>query len=183
MRHRYRFALAPLGLTPPPQSEAARVLERRRKRGQIVGNAFWQQNIRNTKRSRRRSLLKGAFLSASQFCQRRGISRERLCWEERRLEVFSVTIEHRELYAARLADKRHNQRRIGKICRRLGPFMPGMSKWGFLEARQAPLMAKTPLDAVHRGGPLFSSALDLAVGEAEEWLPPELRRRDYGEDD
>jgi hypothetical protein len=177
MRHHYRVGLASLELTPPAQSEAARVLERRRKHGQIVGNPFWQEIIRNSNRARRRSLIKGVFLSAAEFCERRRISHERLRWEERSLDVFSVTIEHREFYPALLADRRYNRRRIAKICHRLGPFMPGMSKWGFLEARQAPLMAKTALEAVHRGGPLFSRALDLAGSEAEDWLPPELRRR------
>lgn len=174
MRYQYRIALAPLGLIPPAQSEFAEVHKRRRERGQIVGNSFWQQIIRSSNRSRRRSLMKGVFLSANEFCRRRRISRERLLWEERRLDVFPVTVGHKNFYPALLADRKYNRQRVAKICRRLGPFVQGMSKLGFLESRKAPLLGKTPMQAVRRGE-LFSRALILADAEAEEWLPPELR--------
>jgi len=135
----------------------------------VPGNRIRWQNSAWRVRQRRRQLARhGKLLSPMQFCEQKGISRDRLLELERRGKVFAVVVDQKRYFPAVLADNSLDQRRLGKLLRRLPSAMPPMSKYLFLGGRRGSLADKSPLQATRRGK-RYRVALRLAESIASEY--------------
>ncbi|MEM5368931.1 hypothetical protein V4C53_23265 [Paraburkholderia azotifigens] len=126
---------------------------------------------REARRNRRRLVHKGTLLRASDFCQRRGISRRELTRLEQRREIFGVEIAHRAYYPAALADVPRTQRlRLARMCRHFTRDVPGWVRWDTLLFQRGSLGDITAFRALRRGAS-YRLALVLAESVSEEWRP------------
>lgn len=115
--------------------------------------------------AREAEFRRGSLLSAADFQQKLGISRQAInkaIHENRMFYLDGASGENR--YPAFFADGRHDRRNLEKVCKVLGN-LPGASKWQFFTTAKVSLGNRTPLTSLASGD--LDAVLQAAAGFAE----------------
>lgn len=101
--------------------------------------------------ARERHLREGRLMTADQFRQALGITRQAVSKAVDQLRMFSLDgPAGKQVYPGFFTDAQYDRRTLERVCQALGD-LPGPSKWQFFTTGKASLHGRTPLEAIANG--------------------------------
>lgn len=108
---------------------------------------LWAEFKRQSTAGRREMVARGTLVKRDDFCQKLGVSAQRLDEMLRDGDVFELEVDGMRYIPALLADKTINLRRLHSVCRILVPAPPA-SRLNYLMSRHGNLGGISPIDSL-----------------------------------